>query len=226
LSAIRAFLSYLKRENKLLNNTWEIIASPKKGKKLPKFLYVDEVLELLAAPDQKTVLGCRDIAILEVLYGAGIRVSELTGLDLAAVDMEEGLLKVYGKGSKERLVPLGAYALQALALYLKKSRPVLEEANKEVIKSPALFLNKFGKRLSDRSVRRMVHNYGLKISYCHDISPHVLRHSFASHLLNAGADLRIVQEMLGHVSISTTQLYTHITKENIKRTYLKTHPRS
>jgi integrase/recombinase XerC len=226
LSSIRTFLKYLKREKRLQNNTWEIVSSPKKEKKLPKFLYVDEVVELLAAPDQSSILGCRDVAILEMLYGAGIRVSELTGLDLGSIDMEEGFIKVYGKGSKERIVPIGAYALQSLAIYLKKSRPLLEGANREEIKSSALFLNKFGKRLSSRSVRRMIHNYGLKTSCCQNISPHVLRHSFASHLLNAGADLRTVQEMLGHVSISTTQLYTHITKENIKRTYLKTHPRS
>jgi len=142
------------------------------------------------------------------------------------VDMEEGYIKVKGKGSKERIVPVGKYALQAVAVYLKKSRPILEARQKAKEKSSALFLNRFGQDLTDRSVRRLVQKYGLKVSNKSNLSPHVLRHSFASHLLNAGADLRVVQEILGHVSVSTTQIYTHITREELKRTYLKTHPRA
>jgi integrase/recombinase XerC len=226
MSAIRGFLKFLKREGILCNNTWEIVSTPKKEKRLPKFLYVDEVLELLDTPPKGSVLGCRDRAILEVLYGTGIRVGELVALTLSSVDMEEGYIKVKGKGSKERIVPVGKYALQAVAVYLKKSRPILEARQKAKEKSSALFLNRFGQDLTDRSVRRLVQKYGLKVSNKSNLSPHVLRHSFASHLLNAGADLRVVQEILGHVSVSTTQIYTHITREELKRTYLKTHPRA
>ncbi len=226
LSAIRGFLHYLKRENMLENNSWELVSTPKKGKKLPKFLYQDEVLELLDAPPQETRLGCRDKAILEVLYGAGIRVSELTALNVASVDFEQGLLRIKGKGSRERVVPVGSYALQAVAVYLKSSRPQLEKNNKEMEKSTALFLNRFGGRLTARSIRRMLHKYSLKAGHRLQVNPHMLRHSFASHLLNAGADLRAVQELLGHAAISTTQIYTHITKEDLKRTYQAAHPRA
>jgi integrase/recombinase XerC len=226
MSAIRGFLRFLKRESLLCNNTWEIVSTPKKEKRLPKFLYVDEVLELLDAPPKESVLGCRDRAILEVLYGTGIRVAELADLTLSSVNMEEGYIKVKGKGSKERIVPVGKYALQAVAVYLKKSRPLLDARQRNKDKSLALFLNRFGQDLSDRSVRRLVQKYGLKVSNKSNLSPHILRHSFASHLLNAGADLRAVQEILGHVSVSTTQIYTHITREELKRTYLKTHPRA
>ncbi len=226
LSAIRSFLRYLKRDGLIGDNSWEIVATPKKGRKLPRFLYADEVLELLEAPPRETLLGKRDRALLEVIYGSGIRVSELVSLDINSVDMDEGLLKVTGKGSRERTVPLGAYASRALSLYQRKSRPFLEIRNKEIQKTAALFLNRFGTRLSDRSARRIVYKYGQKICAGFQLSPHVLRHSFASHLLNAGADLRVIQELLGHVSVSTTQMYIHITKEELKRTYLGAHPRA
>lgn len=226
MSALRGFLRFLKRENLLQDASWEIVSTPKKGKKLPKFLYIDEVLELLEAPPRHTILGCRDRAILEVLYGTGIRVGELVASNMAAVDMEEGYLRVFGKGSKERIVPVGTFALQAIVHYLHKSRFLLAARAKENNKSPALFLNRFGQRLSDRSVRRLFKKYAQKVGASFNLSPHVLRHSFATHLLNAGADLRAVQEILGHTSVSTTQLYTHITKEELKRTYLRVHPRA
>ena len=226
MSAIRGFLRFLKRENLLQDVSWEVVSTPKKEKKLPKFLYVDEVLELLDAPPRYSILGCRDRAILEVLYGTGIRVGELVVLSTSSVDIEEGNLKVWGKGSKERIVPLGSYALQAIVNYLHKGRSLLSARAKEGKKSPALFLNRFGQRLSDRSIRRLLKKYSQKIGASFSLSPHVLRHSFASHLLNAGADLRAVQELLGHASVSTTQLYTHITKEELKRTYLRVHPRA
>ena len=226
VSSIKSFLRFLKNENILENNTWELISIPKREKRLPKFIYVDEALDLLEVPEKYSILGCRDRAILEVLYGTGIRVSELAGLDLCSVNTEEGFLKVKGKGSKERILPLGSYALQALAVYLSRSRPSLEECNQSKEKNEALFLNRFGERLSVRSIRRLVHKYGLKIGDGRNLSPHVLRHSFASHLLNAGADLRAVQELMGHASVSTTQIYTHITKEELKRTYMKAHPRA
>ncbi len=226
ISAIRTFLRYLKREGKLQDSSWEIVSTPKRKKKLPVFLYPDEVLELLEAPEKGSVLGERDKAILEILYGSGIRVSEMTGLNLADVDLDDGYLKVMGKGAKERIVPIGKYARQAVAVYLRSGRPVLEANCQSGEREPALFLNRFGQRLSDRSVRRMMSKYSLKINSGSHISPHVLRHSFASHMLNAGADLRTVQDLLGHVSISTTQIYTHITKDELKRTYLNTHPRA
>jgi len=226
MSAIKSFLKFLKREGILSNNNWEIVSTPKKEKKLPKFLYVDEVLELLNAPRKNEILGRRDWAILEVLYSTGIRVGELAALTLFSVDLEEGYIKVRGKGCKERIVPVGKYALQALAVYLEKSRPVLEARQKETEeKSTALFLNRFGGDLTERSIRRLVQKYGIKTNKS-SLSPHILRHSFASHLLNAGADLRAVQELLGHASVSTTQIYTHITREELKRTYLRTHPRA
>lgn len=226
LSAVRSFLRFLKRENLVQNNTWEAVSTPKREKKLPQFLYFDEILELLNAPSESTVAGLRDKAILEILYGSGIRVSELTALNLDSIDMEGGCLKVKGKGKKERIVPLGSYALKYLVLYLNKSRPFLEKNNKEKEKSEALILNREGKRLSDRSVRRIIKKYCLKVNITRNVSPHTLRHSFASHLLNAGADLRTVQELLGHVNISTTQIYTHVTKDDLKKTYLRTHPRA
>lgn len=224
MSAVRSFLKFLKREGILCNNTWEIVSTPKKEKRLPKFLYIDEVFELLEAIPKNSVLGLRDRAILEVLYSTGIRVGELAALTLFSMDLEQGTLKVKGKGSKERIVPVGKYALKAVAVYLEKSRPILAARNKEK-ESQGLFLNRFGQNLTDRSVRRLVQKYGLKVGKS-NLSPHILRHSFASHLLNAGADLRAVQEMLGHASVSTTQIYTHITREELKRTYLQTHPRA
>lgn len=224
LSAVRVFLRYLKRENVLQNNTWEVISTPKKEQKLPRFLYVDEVLDLLEAPAKGSPLGYRDRAILELFYATGMRVQEMADLHLRSMNWEEGTLRVRGKGSKERIVPVGGYALQALARYQEKGRPFL--AGKTGQDTDALFLNRLGGPLSDRSMRRLVRKYGQKAAVSQSVSPHVLRHSFASHLLNAGADLRTVQELLGHVSISTTQIYTHITREELKRTYLKTHPRA
>ncbi|NMB35353.1 MAG: tyrosine recombinase [Firmicutes bacterium] len=226
MSAIRGFLRFLKKENLLQNESWEVVSTPKKGRKLPKFLYLDEVLELLDAPSRRSILGCRDRAILEVLYGTGIRVGELVALNMSSVDLEEGYLRVLGKGSKERLVPAGTYALQAIVSYLHKSRPLLSARVKGKKESLALFLNRFGGRLSDRSIRRLFKKYEQKAALSSGLSPHVLRHTFASHLLNAGCDLRAVQEMLGHISVSTTQLYTHITKDELRRTYLRVHPRA
>ncbi len=226
ISALRTFLRYLKREGEVASSSWEIISTPKRTKKLPVFLYPDEVVELLEAPEKGTILGSRDKSILETLYGSGIRVSEMTGLNLSDVDLENGYLKVMGKGAKERIVPIGRYARQAVAVYLRIGRPFLETNCKHGEQETALFLNRFGQRLSDRSVRRIISKYSLKVTSGSHISPHVLRHSFATHMLNAGADLRTVQELLGHVCISTTQIYIHITKDELKRTYLKTHPRA
>jgi len=226
LSAVRLLLRFLKRKDVLGNDSWEMVSSPKRTKKIPRFLFIDDVVELLEAPLRNSVLGCRDRAILEVLYGSGIRVGELVSLNVDSINFEEGMLKVWGKGKKERILPVGSCALQAVADYFSKGRPFLEANNSGNTKEDALFLNKFGKRLSSRSVRRMMEKYSRGIGQDRGISPHVLRHSFASHLLGAGADLRAVQELLGHESISSTQIYTHITKDKLKRTYLNAHPRA
>ena len=226
LAAVRSFLRFLKREGLLTENTWEIVSTPKREKKLPQFLYVDEVDNLLQTPQYGSLLGYRDRAILEVLDAAGLRVQELADLNLPALNLDDGVILVRGKGRKERLVPMGGYARQALAVYLEKSRPLLLAKNKKRTDDGSLFLNRFGERLSDRSVRRLVGAYSRKAGQGSGISPHVLRHSFATHLLNGGADLRAVQEMLGHASLSTTQIYTHITKDELKKTYLRTHPRA
>lgn len=221
LAAVRSFFRYMCREGYLQDNPAANIATPKLRKKLPQFLYLEEAKMLVEAPDTTSVLGCRDRAILEMLYAAGLRVSELTNLSLGDLDFTVGYVKVLGKGAKERIVPVGRQAIAALKHYLERSRPILIKE-----KENAIFLNRNGTRLSSRSVRRIVDKYIKQVSIERAITPHSLRHSFATHLLNAGADLRTVQELLGHVSISTTQIYTHVTKEKMKSVYDQTHPRA
>ncbi len=220
LAALRSFVRYLCRENILQNNPIAAVATPKQDKRLPKFLYPLEIQMLLEAPDTSKPLGLRDKAILETLYAAGLRVSELIGLSLNNIYFDEEMIKVFGKGSKERIIPLGSQAMTSLNNYLQKGRPYLQKSPTE-----ALFLNKFGTRLSERSVRNIINKYVEEVALNQKVSPHTLRHSFATHLLNAGADLRSVQELLGHVKLSTTQIYTHITTENIQQVYRETHPR-
>lgn len=220
LAALRSFVRYLCRENILQNNPIATVSTPKQDKRLPKFLYPLEIQILMEAPDTSKPLGLRDRAILETLYASGLRVSELVGLKLNDVYFDEELIKVYGKGSKERIVPLGSQALLSLSNYLQKGRPLLEKGKQE-----ALFLNRLGTQLSDRSIRNIVNKYVEAAALQQKVSPHTLRHSFATHLLNSGADLRSVQELLGHVKLSTTQIYTHITTENIQQVYHETHPR-
>lgn len=223
LAALKSYVKYLCRENILSENPIAAVSTPKQEQRLPRFLYSQEVELLLQAPDLSTPAGMRDKAILEILYASGIRVSELTGLNLNNLDLDEEYIKVTGKGDKDRLVPMGRKARAAIMLYLKKSRPTyLKPENKAV---EALFLNRFGGRLSARAVRMIVNKYADSIALNQRISPHTLRHTFATHLLNNGADLRSVQELLGHVELSTTQIYTHLTKENIKMIYDNTHPR-
>jgi len=222
LAALRSFVKYLCRENILTGNPIAAVSTPKRDKKLPKFLYSPEVDLLLDAPDLSTAFGKRDKAILETLYAAGLRVSELVGLDIDDLDFTEGYIKVRGKGQKERIVPLGSKANAALTLYMEKARNYLGKPNQT---TNAVFLNRFGNRLSARSVRTILNKYVEDIALNQKISPHTLRHSFATHLLNEGADLRSVQELLGHVKLSTTQIYTHLTREDIKNTFDKNHPR-
>lgn len=220
LAALRSFVRYLCRENILQNNPIAAVSTPKQDKRLPKFLYPLEIQILLDAPDTSKPLGLRDKAVLETLYAAGLRVSELVGLSINNLYFDEELIKVFGKGSKERIVPLGSQAMSSLKNYLLKGRPHLQKGPTE-----ALFLNRFGTQLSERSVRNIINKYVKEVALNQKVSPHTLRHSFATHLLNAGADLRSVQELLGHVKLSTTQIYTHITTENIQQVYHETHPR-
>ena len=222
LAGIRSFFRYLCREEIIVINPMLRISTPKLEKRLPEFLYEDEITLLLEAPDSGTPAGLRDKAILEVLYSSGLRVSELVGLDIADIDMEMEYVRAMGKGSKERVVPLGTYALRAVNRYLKEGRTLLQ--GNQV--TGALFLNRSGGRLTARSVRDIVAKYVKQVSIQRKISPHTLRHSFATHLLDRGADLRSVQELLGHVKMSTTQIYTHVTKQKLKSVYEKTHPRA
>ena len=219
ISSLRNFFRYLVREGYLKNNPIMAISLPKRDKKLPIFLDRKEVVRLLEAPSSDGLQGLRDRAILETLYSTGIRVSELTGLNIRDIDFTAEALKVRGKGKKERLVPVGTPAIMSIKRYIDKG----EGSNGDKI--PA-FLNRFGRRLTSRSVRRIVNKYMMQTALQEHISPHTLRHTFATHMLDAGANLRVVQELLGHKSISTTQIYTHVTPERLKQVYDKTHPRA
>jgi integrase/recombinase XerC len=216
LSTLRSFFKFLVREGFLKNNPILSVSSPKIEKHLPSFLTEEETVRLIEASCPKNEAGLRDRAILETFYSSGLRISELVGLNLDDVDFIGGIIKVRGKGKKERIVPIGDRALQSLREYL----------NKRQKQSQSLFLNKRGNRITDRGVRGIVAKY-IRISGTKQgISPHTLRHSFATHLLNRGADLRTVQELLGHANLSTTQIYTHLTTERLKSVYDKSHPRA
>lgn len=216
LSSLRSFFKFLHREGLIKSNPAVLLMSPKREKRLPKFLTEDEATQFVEAPMADNVMGKRDRAILETLYSTGIRVSELVGLNVDQVDLIGSIVKVAGKGKKERLVPIGTKAVDAIRDYVESRAKA----------SSILFLNKNGTRLSARSVGTIVHKYIKLISASHDISPHVLRHTFATHLLNRGADLRSVQELLGHVHLSTTQIYTHVTTDRLKKVYDQAHPRA
>lgn len=227
LSAIRTFLRYLHREKILNSSTFCVVSTPRQGKRLPHFLYFDEMLTLLSMPLGDNPLGVRDRAMLELLYATGIRVGELVALNMESINFEDRLLLVFGKGSKERIVPFGTFAAKSLQEYVTIARPELLALRKDADQRfKALFLNRFGGRLSDRSVRRILDGYVEKAGLTQKISPHAIRHSFATHLINAGADLRSVQELLGHVNVSSTQIYTHISKERLKKIYDQAHPRA
>jgi integrase/recombinase XerC len=225
LASIRSFLRYLCREDILDTNPAMLTASPKKEKPLPKFLYYEEVDALLNAPDD-TLSGLRDRAILEIIYAAGLRVSELTGMNVASINPMGGYVRVTGKGAKERIVPIGKPAAKACQNYLARR----EEKGYNGSKNEPLFLNhsknKSGSRLTARSVRNIINKHVLAAAITKNVHPHMLRHSFATHLLDNGADLRAVQELLGHESLGTTQIYTHVTKTRMKEVYDKTHPRA
>lgn len=221
LAALKSFYKFLAREGIIETNPLLNIQSPKPDKILPKFLYPKEVEALLNIPSTDTPKGIRDKSIFEVLYASGMRVSELVNLDCEDVDFSLGYAKVLGKGDKERIVPLGNFAVTALENYLHNIRPKLLKK-----KEKALFLNLRGGRLTDRGVRDILDKYMQDLSFRTKISPHTLRHTFATHLLEGGADLRAVQEFLGHSRLSTTQIYTHLTKGRLKGVYDKAHPRA
>jgi len=220
LSCIRSFFKFLVREDVIKNNPCAGVATPKKEKKLPDFLEVQEIERLLNSIEGDSFSARRDCAILETLYSSGLRVSELVGLNFAETDLLGGVLRIRGKGKKERLVPVGKKAQEALEAYLEK-KPSGQGGS-----SDAVFLNRRGTRLTDRSVRRILLKYARKIGLGKEIFPHMLRHSFATHLLDRGADLRSVQELLGHESLSTTQIYTHVTTKRLKEVYDAAHPRA
>jgi integrase/recombinase XerC len=222
LACVRSFFKFLARENILTANPASGIATPKRDKRLPSFLNDDEILKLLEAPSKTTWEERRDKAILETLYSSGLRVSELVGLNHEDLDIGGGLVRIRGKGKKERIVPVGRMALEAIQTYIQKRSP---KPCSEPIKKP-LYINRLGSRLTDRSIRRVILKYTKRIALNKEVSPHMLRHSFATHLLDRGADLRSVQELLGHENLSTTQIYTHVTTKRLKEAYNQAHPRA
>ena len=219
LSTVRSFLKFLTREGYLKANPAKLVTTPKAEKHLPKFLTVDDVFSLIERPDAIGFIHVRDRAILELLYSSGLRVSEVAGLNVEDVNTREGLVKVRGKGKKERIVPMGSKAVEAIRGYMTE-KILLKK------KSKTLFLNKRGTELSERGIRRIVVKYARLIGVSGQIGPHTLRHTFASHLLQAGADLRVIQELLGHASLSTTQKYTHLDITHLMDIYDKSHPLS
>ncbi len=222
LATLRSFYKFLVKRDRVSSNPVVSIKTPKQDKKLPKFLEYEEVVRLLNTPPANTCLGARDRAILEVLYSTGMRVSELVSLNMDDVDFLSEVIHIRGKGKKERICPIGSSALQAIQNYIEfRNRRMANDSNFD---SRVLFANKHGQRLSTRSVRRKMDKYLIEAGLDPAISPHTLRHSFATHMLNNGADLRSVQELLGHQSLSTTQIYTHITTSHMNEQYQNAHP--
>jgi len=226
ISTIRSFFKFLLREGILKINPTINLFTPKIDKKLPFFLYLQEINKLIEAPSAHTILGKRDRTILELLYGTGMRVGELVNLTIQDIDLNEKTVKVFGKGSKERILPLGNPSIKAIQEYITCRNLFIKDESILEGDLNIFLLNRFGGRLSARSIRRIIIKYMKIAGLNKKVSPHVLRHSFATHLLGGGADLRSVQELLGHESLSTTQIYTHITKERLKIVYDKSHPRS
>lgn len=225
LASIKSFYKYLVRQKLLPASPAKLVKSPKLPKSLPKVLPVEEVFAILDMPDLDTVLGLRDKAILEMLYGGGLRISELCGLSTLGVDRSSRIVRVMGKGSKERLVPLNAKSIRSLEAYLARRGELL--ATVHAGQDPdALFLNFRGGRLTPRSIARHLDAYVLRLALARKVSPHAMRHSFATHLLGGGADIRSIQELLGHASLSTTQKYTHVTFEQLQEVYDAAHPRA
>lgn len=226
LAALRTFFQFLLREGVVTANPAKLVSTPRLEKKLPVHLSVEDAVRFIETPDTQTDLGKRDRAILEMLYGTGVRVSELTKLNLRDVDFRNRMVRVRGKRRKERVVPFGEPALHALFDYLQVRQNFLDNAPASERDEQALFLNYQGTRITTRSVGRMVDKYITECAGIHNISPHSLRHSFATHLLDNGADLRHIQELLGHARLSTTQIYTHVSMEKLIEVYDKSHPKA
>lgn len=222
LSSLRSFFRFLLREEEVVENPFTLTHTPKGGKRLPNFLYEEEMERLFASFDNQKPLDQRDLAIIELLYATGLRVSECTSLTIADLDFASETVLVMGKGKRERYVPIGYFAIRSLQTYLNDGRKKLLVNHDE----KSLFLNYRGTKLSDRSVRNILLKRIESSALKTHISPHMLRHTFATHLLNNGADLRVVQELLGHEHLSSTQIYTHVTKERLKAVYNSHHPRA
>ena len=224
LSSLRSYYQFLLKEGVISHNPFSMIKAPQGGQVLPKFLYEEEMVALFESIDQSTVLGCRNYALLEILYATGIRVSECCGLTLKQLDFETGMMLVHGKGGKDRYIPLGEFAVESIQAYLQQSRPRLLKKSK--IETDYLFLNHYGLPLTERGVRDILNRLTKQTANHIKLAPHMIRHTFATHLLNHGADLRAVQELVGHEHLSSTQIYTHVSKEHLKQAYALAHPRA
>jgi len=225
LSAIRSFFYFLERDGLSDGNPAADVSTPRQGKYIPAHLPVDDMFRLLKGPDRTTPSGLRDLAIIEVLYSCGIRVAELAGLNMSDIDFDQRLVRVIGKGDKERIVPIGRKALKSVKDYLEAIIPWRKKIRDSETKSVPIFINYRGGRLSTRSIGSIIKRYVRGCGLMANITPHSLRHTFATHLLDGGADLRSVQELLGHVSLSTTQRYTHVSLDKLMEVYDKAHPR-
>jgi len=226
VASLRTFFRFLCREGILEANPAKLVSSPRVERTLPNHLTIEQTIKFIETPETETVLGKRDRAMLELLYASGIRVSELVNLNLTDIDFGNQTLRVKGKGRKERVVPFGEHAKKALQDYLGVRGELMAEADPEKLDAAAVFMNYQGTRITTRSVGRMVDKYVKLCAEIHHISPHSLRHSFATHMLDAGADLRVIQEMLGHVRLSTTQQYTHVSMDKLMEVYDKAHPKA
>ncbi|HEX6989405.1 MAG TPA: tyrosine recombinase XerC [Bacillota bacterium] len=247
LSALRSFYRFLNRRGHLAVNPARLVSTPRQPRRLPSVLEVDRVAPLVEAPPADRPAGLRDRALLELMYASGLRLAELVGLDLHDLDLDQRLVRVVGKGGRERVVPFGSAAAQALREYLERGRPALQRvaerraaepqaarqrvagqraAERRAAAGQAVFLNARGGRLGRGGVAYVLRKYARRVGASRRITPHTLRHTFATHLLQGGADLRAVQEMLGHARLATTQVYTHVTREHLRRTYLDAHPRA
>ncbi|MFN0110791.1 MAG: tyrosine recombinase XerC [Blastocatellia bacterium] len=226
VASLRSFFRYLCREGVMEMNPAKLVASPRVERTLPKHLTIEQMIRFIETPDTETLLGKRDRAMLELLYASGLRVSEMVGLNLTDVDFPNQTVRVKGKGRKERIVPFGNHALTALQNYLAVRGELLIEADEDKRDPSTLFFNYQGTRINPRSVGRMVDKHVKMCAEIQHISPHSLRHSFATHLLDAGADLRAIQEMLGHARLSTTQKYTHVSTDKLMEVYDKAHPKA
>jgi len=225
LSSLRSFFTFLEKLGLVQGNPAAEVSTPRLRKYIPIHLTVDQAFRLLDAPQRDTMLGLRDAAVLEMLYSCGLRVSELSNLDVDSVDLEARIVRVIGKGDKERLVPVGRQAAEVLGRYLEASRSKRSKGGRGS-RTRALFINYRGGRLTPRSISRIIKRYALECGLSAEISPHAMRHTFATHMLDGGADLRAVQELLGHESLSTTQKYTHLSLDRLMEVYDKAHPRS